>query len=125
MLSEAGRDTKRFLDAGAEKVLRVKSPFSALPEVLSMAVAMLTHLKGILIEGNSAIRVIKPDIVLYISGDEAGYKSGADKVRAMGQIILFQKTLPKQIPDDIPGFYLYDSDGYLRLLKEILRKIKE
>ena len=124
-LSEPGKDTKRFLDAGAEKVLWVRSPLSALPEVLSMAGAMLTHLKGILIEGNSAIQVMKPDIVLYVSGDTARSESGAARVRAMAQIVLFPEAFPKQIPDDIPGFPIYDINGYIRLLKELLRKIGE
>jgi hypothetical protein len=124
VLSEAGKDTKKFLDAGAEKVLWIKSPFSELPEVLSMAAGMLTSLKGILIEGNSAIQVIKPDIVLYVSGDEARSKSGADKILGMAQIILFQKALPKRIPDDIPRFHMDDSDGYVRLLKGIIEENK-
>ena len=90
VLSEAGKDTRRFLDAGAEKVLWIKSPFSELPDVLSTAVTMFTCLKGILIEGNSAIKVIKPDIVFYVSGDKAKYKSGADKILEMAQIVLFR-----------------------------------
>jgi molybdopterin-guanine dinucleotide biosynthesis protein len=122
VLSEAGKDTKRFLDAGAEKVLWIKSPFSQLPEVLSMAVQMLNYLQGILIEGNSAIEVIRPDIVLYVSGDEARSKSSAVKILQMAQIIIFQKELPKQTSNDIPGFQMDDSEGYLRFLKGIIEE---
>jgi molybdopterin-guanine dinucleotide biosynthesis protein len=122
VLSEAGKDTKKFLDAGAEKVLWIKSPFSQLPEVLSMAVQMLNYLQGILIEGNSAIQVIKPDIVLYVSGDEARAKSCAVKLLQMAQIIIFQKELPKQTSNDIPGFQMDDSEGYLRFLKGLIEE---
>jgi molybdopterin-guanine dinucleotide biosynthesis protein len=124
VLSEAGKDTKRFLDAGAETVLWIRSSFSELPEVLSMAVQMLNYLQGILIEGNSAIQVIKPDIVLYVSGDEARSKNGADKILGMAQMIIFQKKLPKQMPNDIPGFHIDDIKGYVRLLKGIIEENK-
>ena len=122
VLSEAGKDTKKFLDAGAEKVLWIKSPFFQLPEVLSMAVPMLNYLQGILIEGNSAIQIIKPDIVLYVSGDKEKQKSGANKIIEMAHMIIFRKDPPSRIPDNIPSFHLYDTESFLRSLKGFIEE---
>ena len=125
VLSEADKDIKKFLDAGAEKVLWIKSPLSELHQVFSSAVTMFTHLQGIVIAGNSAIQAINPDIVLYVYGDEADYKSGNEKIPDVAHIILFQKTVPASISDDIPKFQLNDTDGFLRSLRGLLRKIRE
>lgn len=122
VLSEAGKDTKKFLDAGAEKVLWIQSPFSDLHQVLSVAVAMFPHLQGIVIEGNSAIQVIKPDIVLYAFGDEAKHKDGTEKILEMADLILFQNTIPTGIPHDLPKFQLNDTEGFLEFLREFIEE---
>lgn len=77
-LSESDKDTRRFLDAGAERVLWVQSPPSELGEVLPLAVERLSDLKGIIVEGNSAIEFLRPDIILFIFGsDSAELKESA------------------------------------------------
>jgi molybdopterin-guanine dinucleotide biosynthesis protein len=122
VLSEAGKDTRKFLDAGAENVLWIKSPVSELHQVLPIAFAMFSHLQGIVIEGNSAIQIIKPDIVLYVSGDKEKQKSGAGKILEMANMIIFRKDLPASIPDNIPGFHLYDTEGFLCSLKGFIEE---
>lgn len=68
ILLEKDKDTRRLLDAGAEEVLWVQSPRADLEGVLPIALERLYHLDGIVIEGNSAIEFISPDIVLFIFG---------------------------------------------------------
>jgi molybdopterin-guanine dinucleotide biosynthesis protein len=70
ILSEDDKDTKRMLDAGAERVLWVQAPPAELGEVLPMAVERLSDLKGIVVEGNSAIEFLRPDIIIFISGSD-------------------------------------------------------
>ncbi len=71
VLETEDKDTKRFLEAGAEKVLWVQSPPADLAEVLPMAVERLSDLKGIIVEGNSAIEFLRPDIIIFIAGSES------------------------------------------------------
>src|SRR4030042_4738233 len=98
VLSEKGKDTKRLLDSGAEKVLWVQSPFSELGQVLPMAVEMLSHLKGVLIEGNSAIEILKPDVVIFVSGAEGKIQKGAENILKIADVVIFDKEPPPRTP---------------------------
>ena len=90
VISEEGKDTKKLLDAGAEKVLWVQSPHSEVSDVIPAAVEMLSHLQGIVIEGNSAVEIVKPDIVIFVSGPEETIKNRAEKILRMADIVIFQ-----------------------------------
>jgi hypothetical protein len=70
-LSAKGKDTTKLLDAGAERVLWVQSPPSDLDGVLPVAVERLSDLRGIIVEGNSAIEFLRPDIIIFIFGSES------------------------------------------------------
>jgi molybdopterin-guanine dinucleotide biosynthesis protein len=125
VLSEKGKDTKRLLDAGAEKVLWVQSPFSELGLVLPMAVGMLSHLKGVLVEGNSAIEILKPDIVLFISGAEGKIKKGADKILRMADVVIFDKKPPQGIPKNAKRFNKDDVEGFVDFVMGLVKKCEE
>ncbi|MEW6067925.1 MAG: hypothetical protein AB1610_06510 [Nitrospirota bacterium] len=105
ILSKEGKDTKRFLESGAEKVIWVQSPFKNLKETLQLAVENLSYLKGIIIEGNSPVEVLEPDIVIFISGDE-GEKIKKNSMRTLkkADIIIYDKELPPCIPEGIKIF---------------------
>ncbi len=68
ILCQEDKDTKKLLGAGAEEVLWVQSPANEINEVLPMAIDRLSHFDGIIIEGNSAIEFLKPDIVIFLLG---------------------------------------------------------
>ncbi len=71
ILATEDKDTKRMLDSGAERVLWVQSPPSELGDVLPLAVEKLSDLRGIIVEGNSAIEFLEPDIILFIFGKDS------------------------------------------------------
>lgn len=125
ILSEKGKDTKRLLDSGAEKVLWIQSSFSELEEVLPMAVEMLSHLKGVLIEGNSAIEVLKPDIVIFISGAEEKIKKGAEKILKMADVVIFDKEPPQGIPKDAKRFRRDDVEECINCITRLIRKYRD
>lgn len=126
ILSEKGKDTKRLLDAGAEKVLWVQSPFSELGEVLPMAVEMLSHLKGILIEGNSAIEILKPDVVIFVSGAKAErFKKGAEKILKMADVVIFDKELPHGILQSAKRFRRDDAEGYIEFITGLVKEYRD
>lgn len=87
IINQKGKDTKRFLDAGAEDVLWVQSPAEKLKEVLPIAVNRLSHLDGIIIEGNSAIEFLRPDIVIFL------LRVSTKKIKPSAQTILTQADI--------------------------------
>ena len=85
-LLQEGKDTARYLRAGAEKVLWVQGPGGEeLKEALLLAMGKLAHLPGIIIEGNSAIELLKPDIVIFISAKH--FKNNASRVLRMAHAV--------------------------------------
>lgn len=90
-LTAEGKDTFRLLMAGASEVVWVKSPASGLNKVLPEAAKKLSYLEGIIIEGNSAIEFLKPDIVIFIFGEDKNHwKSGIERLFTDADIILYQ-----------------------------------
>jgi molybdopterin-guanine dinucleotide biosynthesis protein len=67
-LHEKGKDTGRLSSAGADKVLWLKAPAEALGQMLPAAMQRLTGFECIVIEGNSAVELAEPDIVIFITG---------------------------------------------------------
>ncbi len=88
MLSVDGKDTRKYLEAGACEVLWVQSPKEGLSEVLSMSLERLSNYKGIIIEGNSPIEFLKPDVVVFLNGLERPPKGSAIKVKERADIIV-------------------------------------
>lgn len=100
ILRQEGKDTAILLSSGAEEVLWVQSPPLELKEVISMAIDRLSHLRGIIVEGNSAIEFLKPDIVIFISGrDTETLKESAINILNMADIILFQHEPSIKLPE--------------------------
>jgi molybdopterin-guanine dinucleotide biosynthesis protein len=99
ILSQEGKDTKRLLDSHAEKVLWVQSPYDALEEILPMAVDKLFNLEGIIVEGNSAVEVLTPHIVVFVSGDKKEFKEGATKILSMADVVIYDKEPPNKTPE--------------------------
>ena len=125
VLSQEGKDTRRLLDSGADRVLWVRSPSSELGEILSTAVEMLSDLKVILIEGNSAVEVLKPDIVIFMSGAEKErFKIGADKILEMADIVIFEKELPAKTPESAKRFSKNDVKGYINFITRLINDME-
>lgn len=84
------KDTKRMLNAGAERVLWVQSPPSELRDVLPQAMERLSDLKGIVVEGNSAIEFLNPDIIIFVFGnDSKTLKERAKKILERADVIVY------------------------------------
>lgn len=107
ILTQENKDTRRLLDAGAKEILWVQSTPEELPEVLPLAIDRLSHLKGIIIEGNSAIEFSKPDIVIFIFGrDNKPLKKSAINVLSVADIIIFRNRPLVKLPVKAKSFKL-------------------
>ena len=122
ILSEEGKDTKRFLDSGAEKVLWVQATSPESEETLLMAAEMLSHLQGIVVEGNSAIEALSPDIVIFVSGDIAKFKKSADRILQRADILLFESKFPLSVPEHTVEFSKNDIDLCVNFVLGIIKK---
>jgi molybdopterin-guanine dinucleotide biosynthesis protein len=120
ILMEEGKDTRRFLDSGAVKVIWVQSPFSELDETLPLAVGTLSSLEGIVAEGNSLIEILKPDIVIFASGIDGRIKPGAERILQMSDVIIFGGKLPPDIPEGAKKFHRDDVENYMRHIETVL-----
>lgn len=90
ILSVKGKDTRRFLDSGAMAVLWVQSPASELSEVMPLAMDKLSDLEGIIVEGNSAIEFLKPDIIIFITEKDATrIKESGRRIQENADIIYY------------------------------------
>ncbi|HUO77928.1 MAG TPA: hypothetical protein VMU21_10170 [Thermodesulfovibrionales bacterium] len=105
MLMTEGKDTRRMLDAGAERVLWVKSPPSELGDLLPLAMEKLSDLKGVIVEGNSAIEFLVPDIIIFTFGnDSENLKESAKGILAKADVVLSEEAAPGVVPGETKWF---------------------
>ena len=130
-LSKKGKDTGRFLEAGAEDVIWIKSPALDLKELLPMAVDRLSCLDGIIVEGNSAIEFLKPDIVIFIVGkNKELWKAGTEEIVGISDIIVYENE--SGLPEILKTKRLFCSDRsgikesqvFLKLISDLIYERK-
>ena len=99
ILTLENKDTARLLEAGADEVLWVQAPPQELREVLPLALEKLSGLSGIIVEGNSAIEFLKPDIVIFlVDGNGGRFKPSAYGALEAADIILDRRgNAPRDI----------------------------
>ncbi|MGD0281301.1 MAG: hypothetical protein ABSB95_02940 [Dissulfurispiraceae bacterium] len=84
ILDRKDKDTGKLLSAGAAEVLWIQGPPEGLEDTVSIAINRLSHLDGIIIEGNSAIEFSNPDVVIFILA-ECGETEKASALRLIKQ----------------------------------------
>lgn len=80
IIETQGKDTARFKLAGARKVLWLKSKPEALKDSLKKAVTLFKKAKGLIIESNSALKYIKPDLALFVKNKNSLLKPSAREI---------------------------------------------
>ena len=65
-----GKDTFRLKSSGAKQVIWVRSPEHNLMESMEQACSLLVDCAGVLIEGNSILTYINPDLAFFVYGGE-------------------------------------------------------
>jgi hypothetical protein len=67
IIRQKGTDTARLKKAGARRVIWLRANLGGLQRGLNEAFSLLKKAQGIVIEGNSVLKFVKPDIVIFIS----------------------------------------------------------
>ena len=65
-----GKDTFRLKTSGAKQVIWVRSPEHNLMESMEQAYSLLVDCAGVLIEGNSILTYVNPDLAFFVYGGE-------------------------------------------------------
>jgi len=131
VLSNKDKDTGRFIDAGAEDVIWIKSPPQALNDFLPMAVGRLSCLDGIVVEGNSAIEFLKPDIVIFtIGNNKKCWKAGIEEIVSISDIIIYENKADLPEISKTKGLFSRDGSGikeiqgFLKLISDLIYERK-
>lgn len=66
IINQKGKDTQRMKAAGAKKVLWLRASASGLKEGLKQALKKFKYTKGVVIEGTSILKYLKPDLGIFI-----------------------------------------------------------
>ena len=65
-----GKDTFRLKTSGAKQVIWVRSPENTLMDAMEQACSLLIDCSGVLIEGNSILTYLNPDLAFFVYGGE-------------------------------------------------------
>lgn len=88
IISKKDTDTARMKKAGAKKVIWLKANLSGLRRGLKKALYCLRASEGVVIEGTSVLKYIKPDLAVYLKDGTARPKPGAKQAEKKADIII-------------------------------------
>lgn len=87
IIKQEGTDTGRLKKAGARKVMWLRATKKGLKAGLKKALAALKNSEGVVIEGTTALKYIKPDLGIFID-DKRERRQAAKKARGSTDIII-------------------------------------
>ena len=93
-----------------------KAPPQDLKDLLPMAVGRLSSLDGLVVEGNSTIEFLKPDIVIFMVGKNKEYwKTDIEDIVGISDIIAYENESDLSEISKTRRFFRSDGAG----IKEI------
>ncbi|MBN2324864.1 MAG: molybdopterin-guanine dinucleotide biosynthesis protein MobB [Spirochaetes bacterium] len=83
-LEKEGKDTARYILAGADRVVMARAPRKELVKIASMLDEIANKYRYMIIEGNSIVTYVKPDHIIFIDdGSNAGRTPGSRLTEAL------------------------------------------
>jgi hypothetical protein len=96
------------------------------PDATFCNTEMLYDLKGILVEDNSAIEILEPDVVIFISGTQAGKsKKSSEKILSMADVVIFDKKPPQGMPQGAKRFCRDNVEGFLDFVTGLIKEYED
>ncbi|MBI4687233.1 MAG: hypothetical protein HY756_05570 [Nitrospirae bacterium] len=131
-LRQPGKDTAIMLEAGAERVVWIQSPYDALRDALDLALSKLSDINDIIVEGNSPVDFLGPDLVIFIL-DKGEVKPSALKAAKRADVVIINsKTKEEVIPKvrkDTTVFWIDlkerrgEIEEFLKFIKERVKRV--
>ena len=105
VIEEEGKDTALMKKAGASHVVWVQSPPADISESLSMAMSLVGDVPGVVIEGNSPLKAIRPDTAYFVIGADGEIKPGADEALSEADVVVVNAdAIDDNLIEKIRGF---------------------
>jgi len=123
-INEPGKDTALMRQAGADEVLRVQAPRGDMHEALGMAIDRLSAHGCVIVEGNSAIEVLRPRIVLFITGLQGTAtpkKESARRVLALSHVLIHDGHVPPEAPGDVKKYSREEAGAYIAHVLSLIK----
>jgi len=79
IIGKEGTDTARLRNAGAKKVAWLKAKPKGLKRGLRTALSVLKNSKGVVIEGTSVLKFIKPDFTIFLKSRARPLRRGVKR----------------------------------------------
>lgn len=99
VLMVPGTDTARFLASGAEKVVFLKSSYAQLAPALQSAKKIVGDREYLIIEGNSVLDYLDPDLVIYLDRPDVTAKPSALQAKRRADLIIDSEELYTALKD--------------------------
>ncbi len=105
VIEEEGKDTALMKKAGASHVVFVQGPPADISETLSMAMSLAGDVPGVVIEGNSPLKALKPDTAYFVIGEDGEMKPGADEALSLADVVVVNADIiDDRLVEKIRGF---------------------
>ncbi len=75
-------------ESGAKKVVWIQSHGNELSDALTLAMSKIIGLEGVVVEGNSPVDFLTPNLTIFIIGKDGHIKPSATKVSKKSDIII-------------------------------------
>ncbi len=93
VVNEEATDTSRLIEAGSDQTILIKTTHTELSAKLAEAQKMLENVSYLFIEGNSAVKHLKPHLIIYLDSKELKIKGSAKEARKRADIIIDSEEL--------------------------------
>jgi molybdopterin-guanine dinucleotide biosynthesis protein len=94
VINQAGTDTARVVEHGADKVILLESPAAELPSAYQLARNLLDDdIERLFIEGNTIINFLNPDLLFYLENKDEPEKESAKMVKNRANIKINTNSL--------------------------------
>jgi len=105
VIEEEGKDTALMKKAGASHVVWVQGPPADINEALPMAMSLIGDVPGVIIEGNSPLKALRPDTAYFVIGKDGAIKPGAEEALSMADVVVVNaETIDDRLVEKIRGF---------------------
>ncbi len=125
ILSEPGTDTAAFLEAGADSAVLVKAPAHDMKEALDIALQSLNSPHGVILEGNSAIEVLNPDIVIFSFDTFGVIKESSRAIFEQADALVYANGTPGMTKEPRPMFKKDETEQLVAFIKERLNEQRD
>jgi molybdopterin-guanine dinucleotide biosynthesis protein len=109
IINQKDKDTAVMLEAGAEKVVWIRSPKEGLGGALDIALSKFDGLKGVVVEGNSPVDFLNPSLVIFIINPDGEMKPSALAVSGKADIVVINSDKELNMRSSAAGIFRKDA----------------